>query len=183
MNMNGIIYNQLIENYFSKDIHKKIFDYVVGNKNILEKNKKMAFSSTYKTDEIPDFLSGFIHEKYNLYHFVGIQTLKGAHIAPHIDAEVHDYMKKKDPLFIIGYPEVIVYYADVCEDMVGGDLITNGETIRPITNSAIVLPKNQLHEVTEVKDYKRPRTVLICERYRIIEKYLNKIDTPIHECG
>jgi len=177
-------YNKLITNFLSEEERNNILDYITNNPLHKDYDNKKGFSITYKDNEVPDFLNKFREDKFNVYHFIGLYTFRNGSIAPHVDCDLLMYIKTKvNPRFIIGYPETIVYYADVCENMKGGNLIVNEEKFRPITNSAIKMEKGKLHSVTEVIDYKRPRLVLVCERYNLLEKYYNQLNTPIEREG
>lgn len=177
-------YNKLTSNFLDKEERNNILDYITNNPLYKDYDNKKGFSITYKIDEVPQFLNKFKDKKFNVYNFIGLYTFKNGSIAPHVDCDLLTYIKTKvNPRFIIGYPETIVYYADVCEYMKGGNLIVDNEKFKPVTNSAIKMEKGKVHRVTEVIDYKRPRLVLVCERYNILEKYYNKLNTPIERQG
>jgi len=178
-------YHELIKDFLKESDRNSILDWIANNPFLDDdENQKKGFASTYKKDELPDWLNSFKDEKYNIYNFIGFFTFVGGFIEPHTDHDLFSYVKRKiDPSFIIGFPETIVYYADVCENMVGGNLIVDDKEITPVTNSAVYLEKNKVHSVTEVKSFDRERIVLVCEKYFLIESYYNKLVTPIHRYG
>ena len=178
-------YHELTLNFLSEKNRSKIFDWISNNPYLDDDfNLKKGFAVTFKREELPEFLEDFKDDKFNTYNFIGFFTYKGGFIEPHVDDDLYLYVKEKiNPKFLISLPETIVYYVDVCENMVGGNLIVDNKEYTPITNSAMLLEKNKVHAVTEVKSFDRTRTVLVCEKYNIISKYRDTLDTPIYRYG
>lgn len=176
---------KLEENYLSETKRKQIFDWIHNHEYLDDDfNGKRCFAVTYKKDDLPDFLKCFIKGNFNVYNFVGFYTLQNGFIEPHIDTDLFDRVKEnygKD--FMIFLPETEVYYADVCPNMKGGEIIVNGEEFKPKTNSSITLPKNTEHSVNAVLEQNKYRTTLVCEKYFILKKYLDKLSTPWYHKG
>lgn len=145
--------------------------------------KRDAFNFTLKEDELPDFLSEFKSLKHNLYHFVAIRTHKSGSIDEHVDFALGEVLIQKQPGMFISKPETVVYYETIDSDMKGGELVIDGEVFKPGENTAVVMSPNTPHAVTAIEKTDKPRVVLVCERYRVLSKYLNDIETPNYQKG
>ena len=169
----------LNKNYLPEENRKKIFDWIHNHEYLDDDfNGKRCFAVTYKKDDLPDFLKCFIKGNFNVYNFVGFYTLRNGFIEPHIDTDLFDRIKEKDKNFMIFLPETEVYYADVCPEMQGGEIIVDEKEFKPVTNSSITLPRNTMHSVNKVLKQSRYRTTLVCEKYFLLKKYLDKLNTP-----
>ena len=64
--------------------------------------------------------------------------------------------------------------------MIGGELVLSDyiQPIKPCNNMAIILSPGTSHAVKAVKKSKRPRLVLVCERYYILSKFFTAIKSP-----
>jgi hypothetical protein len=142
-----------------------------------------AFNFTLKADELPDFLSEFKSPKHNLYHFVAIRTYKSGSIEEHVDFALGEVLVHKHPGMFISNPETVVYYETIDPDMKGGELIIGDDLLKPTENTAVVISPGIPHAVTAIKEAVKPRVVLVCERYRVISKYLKDIKTPEYKKG
>lgn len=142
-----------------------------------------AFNFTLKADELPDFLSEFKTPKHNLYHFVAIRTYKSGSIEEHADFALGEVLMHKHPGMLISKPETVVYYETIDPNMEGGELVIDQNTFKPIENTAVIMSPGTLHAVTAIEKTIKPRVVLVCERYRVLSKYLNGIETPEYKKG
>jgi len=52
-----------------------------------------------------------------------------------------------------------------------------------VQNTAVIMSPNTSHAVTAIKEAVKPRVVLVCERYRVLSKYLKDIKTPDYQKG
>ena len=142
-----------------------------------------AFNFTLKADELPDFLSEFKSPKHNLYHFVAIRTHKSGSIEEHVDFALGEILIHKHPGMFISKPETVVYYETIDPSMKGGELIIDHSTFKPTENTAVIMSPGTLHAVTAIEETTKPRVVLVCERYRVLSKYLKDIETPEYKKG
>lgn len=142
-----------------------------------------AFNFTLKADELPDFLSEFKSPKHNLYHFVAIRTYKSGSIEEHVDFALGEVLMRKHPGMFISKPETVVYYETIDPSMKGGELILDHNTFNPTENTAVIMSPGTLHAVTAIEETTKPRVVLVCERYRVLSKYLKDIETPEYKKG
>ncbi len=184
MDVKHNMYNKLHLNFLTEDNRQQIYKWIETNPNLdQDDNNKLGFASTYSIDQIPDFLESFKDDKFNVYNFIGFYTYKNGFIEPHVDSDFYSYVKRRiDPGLIINLPQTIVYYVDVCKNMIGGEIVVD-DKIKPITNSYIELERNKLHSVTSVESYDTPRMTLVCEKYKILKPYLSKLNLPIHRKG
>jgi hypothetical protein len=142
---------------------------------------RKAFSATFKTGEAPPLLRIFEGDA-NVYHFVGIVTeLKGA-IVEHIDEELVNYFRDHRDVEI-RYPNTLVYYVDIDENMEGGQLLVDGFSISPQTNMLVQLDPKTPHAVAAVSKLSKPRIVLVCEQYKLLKYNVDFLDTPKYERG
>ena len=147
-----------------------------------EKTARDAFNFTLRADELPDFLTKFKSPKHNLYHFVAIRTYKSGSIDEHIDFALGEQLIH-DRGMLISKPETVVYYETIDPDMKGGELVISGDIFKPVENTAVIMAPNTTHAVTAIEEAVKPRVVLVCERYRVLSKYLNDIETPNYQKG
>lgn len=89
----------------------------------------------------------------------------------------------KHPGMLISKPETVVYYETIDPNMEGGELVIDQNTFKPIENTAVIMSPGTLHAVTAIEKTIKPRVVLVCERYRVLSKYLNGIETPEYKKG
>lgn len=142
-----------------------------------------AFNFTLKADELPEFLSEFKSLKHNLYHFVAIRTHKSGSIEEHVDFALGEVLIHKQPGMFISNPETVVYYATIDSNMKGGELVIGDDTFKPVENTAVIMSPGTPHAVTAIEETTKPRVVLVCERYRVLSKYLKDIETPEYKRG
>tara|TARA_R110000803_G_scaffold35966_1_gene77515 strand:- start:118 stop:666 length:549 start_codon:yes stop_codon:yes gene_type:complete len=148
-----------------------------------KKTDREAFNFTLKQDELPDFLAEFKSSKHNLYHFVAIRTHKSGSIDEHVDFALGEVLIHKQPGMFISNPETIVYYETIDPDMKGGELIVEHNSFKPTENTAVILAPGTPHAVSAIEETVKPRVVLVCERYRILSRYLKDIKTPEYKKG
>ena len=142
---------------------------------------RKAFSATFKAEELPPLLRVFEGDA-NVYHFVGIVTeVKGA-LVEHVDEELVNYFRDHRDVEI-RYPNTLVYYVDIDENMEGGQLLVEGTSVPLETNMLVHLPPKTLHGVAEVTKLTRPRIVLVCEQYKLLKYNVDFLDTPKYERG
>jgi hypothetical protein len=67
--------------------------------------------------------------------------------------------------------------------MKGGELIVEHNLFKPIENAAVILAPGTPHAVSAIEETGKPRVVLVCERYRLLSKYLKDIKTPEYKKG
>lgn len=148
-------------------------------------NTRRAFSVTYNKQSLPEMLSHYTTETHNVYNFVGIVTLSSGHIPEHVDDDLVVYLKSiNTPPALIRYPkQTVVYYVDICEDMIGGDLIYNDIKYKPETNMVVTFPSNEPHAVEAIQQTTRPRVVLVCEKYNLLSILSNRFTTPNWRAG
>ena len=144
---------------------------------------RVAFSFTLKADELPDYLLKFKTSKHNLYHFVAIKTFKSGAIEEHVDFALGEDLIEEQPGIMISRPETVIYYETIDNEMLGGKLILRDTEITPKENTAVILNPGVPHGVSEIQRTEKPRTVFVCERYRVLSKYLNNIKTPEYSRG
>ena len=148
-----------------------------------KKTDREAFNFTLKQDELPDFLAEFKSPKHNLYHFVAIRTHRSGSIEEHVDFALGEVLIHKQPGMFISNPETVVYYETIDTNMKGGDLIIDHDTLKPTENAAVIMSPGTPHAVTAIEETTKPRVVLVCERYRVLSKYLKDIETPEYKRG
>lgn len=142
---------------------------------------RQAFSATFKDTDLPPLLHPF-KSTANAYHFVGIITGEKGAISEHIDEELVNYFLEHRGVHI-RYPETLIYYIDVDDNMEGGQLLAEGTSVSPQTNMAIQIDPKTPHSVTSITESNKPRIVLVCERYKLLKFNLDYLDTPIYERG
>jgi hypothetical protein len=147
-----------------------------------ECTKREAFNFTLKLDELPGFLTEFKSLRHNLYHFVAIRTYKSGSIDEHIDFALGEQLIHNQGM-LISKPETVVYYETIDPDMKGGELIIGDDTFKPVENTAVIMSPGTPHAVTAIEETTKPRVVLVCERYRVLSKYLKNIETPEYKKG
>ena len=147
------------------------------------KTDREAFNFTLKRDELPDFLVEFKSLKHNLYHFVAIRTYKSGSIDEHVDFALGEGLIHKQPGMFISNPETVVYYETIDSNMKGGELIVDHNSFKPTENTAVILAPGTPHAVSAIEETVKPRVVLVCERYRILSRYLKDIKTPEYKKG
>ena len=147
--------------------------------------KRRAFSATYKKEDLPKELSEFVTEKHNVYHFIGIETCNSGSISEHVDCDFQEIFISEHPGGRIGLPETVVYYADIDKSMEGGELILNDyiPPVKPVSNMAVILESGTPHAVNAVVKANKPRLVLVCERYYILSKYIDLVESPKYREG
>lgn len=149
------------------------------NKN----TERSAFNFTLKSDELPDFLSEFKSPKHNLYHFVAIKTYKSGSIDEHVDFALGEVLIHNHPGIFISNPETVIYYETVDPNMKGGELVIEHNLLKPVENTAVIIAPGTPHAVTAIEETVKPRIVLVCERYRVLSRYLKYIETPEYKKG
>ena len=174
---------ELEKNVLSEECRSKIYDWIHTNEYLDDETVMRSFSVTFKKDEVPDFLNYFIRDNFNVYNFIGFFAGETGYIEPHVDTDLFDRVKGMDKNFLIFLPDTQVYYVDVDPEMIGGEIIIDDESIKPLTNSTVTMPPNRIHSVNEVKKCKKVRTTLVCERYKIFKTYEDKLETPWYRQG
>ena len=174
---------ELKKNLLSEEYNNKIYDWMHNNEYLDDEKILKSFSVTFKKDELPDYLQHFIKGNFNVYNFIGILASESGKIPPHVDTDLFRIIKEKDKSFMIFLPETEVYYVDIDPEMEGGEIVIDDITIKPVSNSSVTLPANKMHSVNEVKKCKKVRTTLVCEKYKIFNTYLNKLETPWYRVG
>jgi len=149
------------------------------NKN----TERSAFNFTLKSDELPDFLSEFKSPKHNIYHFVAIKTYKSGSIDEHVDFALGEVLIHNHPGIFISNPETVIYYETVDPNMKGGELVIEHNLLKPVENTAVIIAPGTPHAVTAIEETVKPRIVLVCERYRVLSRYLKDIETPEYKKG
>ena len=69
--------------------------------------------------------------------------------------------------------------------MEGGELILNDyiPPVKPVSNMAVILESGTPHAVNAVVKANKPRLVLVCERYYILSKYIDLVESPKYREG
>ena len=181
---------KLKENYLPEDQCKEIYEWIHTNKYLKDDGEgKRVFCNTYKKDELPNFLKYNIKGIFNVYHFIGMYSVKRGYIAPHMDDDLHETLLDEYPDLGIPQkqpwlpPETEVYYVDVCPEMQGGEIVMDDISYTPKRNSSITIPMGKLHSVNSITHQKRFRTALVCEKYFLSKKYLDLLQTPLYKAG
>jgi len=177
---------KLKENYLPEDQCKEIYEWILTNKYLTDDGEgKKCCTSTYKKDDLPNFLKYNIKGIYNAYHFIGICSINRGYIAPHVDDDLYETLIDTYPDSDIPDPqpwlppETEVYYVDICPEMQGGEIVMDNIKYEPKRNSSITIPIGKLHSVTPITHQKRFRTALVCEKYFLRKKYLDLLQTPL----
>ena len=157
-----------------------IYNWIVSNELLSDpENGKRGFNITYRDIDLPDFLNFCSCTKYNVYHVIGLILDTDVKIDAHIDCELMSHRHQ-----FLTLPNTYIYYVDIDENMKGGDLVIESDTvIRPVSNMAIVNEAGIEHSVTEIKYCSKPRIMLVCERYRFFKRYYDALRTPIYAKG
>jgi len=180
---------KLEKNYLPEHQRNQIYNWIHTHEYLDDDdNGKRCFAVTYKKEDLPDFLKFVIKENFNVYNFIGFYTLKNGYIEPHVDRDLCDRIQGKEipnipEDFFISLPETEVYYADICSKMEGGEIVVDGVSYAPKTNSSITLPRNKEHSVNAITHQEKLRTTLVCEKYFILKKYLKTLQTPLFHKG
>jgi len=182
--------SKLKENYLHEDQCKEVYEWIHTNKYLKDDGEgKRVFCNTYKKDELPNFLKYNIKGIFNVYHFIGMYSVKRGYIAPHVDDDLHETLLDEYPDLGIPQkqpwlpPETEVYYVDVCPEMQGGEIVMDDISYTPKRNSSITIPMGKLHSVNSITHQKRFRTALVCEKYFLSKKYLDLLQTPLYKAG
>tara|TARA_B100001093_G_C26479138_1_gene864063 strand:+ start:160 stop:693 length:534 start_codon:yes stop_codon:yes gene_type:complete len=174
---------ELKTNLLSEGYRNEIYNWIHNSEYLDNKSTLRSFSVTFKKDEVPDFLKHFITGNYNVYNFIGFFAGETGRIEPHVDTDLFDTVKEKDKSFMIFLPETEVYYVDIDPEMIGGEIVIDETSIKPVTNSSVTIPPNKVHSVNEVKKCKKVRTTLVCEKYKIFKTHIDKLETPWYRVG
>ena len=160
-----------------------ILDWITTNEHLDSfGSSRQAFNATYKDKDLPTFLQPFKCAGCNAYHFVGIITHELGAIDEHVDEElVHYFLEEKHRP--IRYPDTVVYYVDIDEEMVGGELIVDNIPVPPKSNLAISFPSKTSHSVNAISQSGRPRIVLVCEQYKLLNINYIALETPMLRRG
>jgi len=180
---------QIEYNIFTNEYRKEIIQGITSCQYLAAtdpgtKNIKEAFCTTFTINQkvqvenylpfIDIILDDILDPDCNLFHMVAMVLYASSEITEHIDDNlIHTYGDD-----IIKHPKcTTVYYANVPDSMIGGELISENLTITPVTNSLITIPGNVPHRVTEITQATEPRITLIIEQYKVIKYNLQKYDT------
>lgn len=183
------------ENILTETERKKVVDWITQNEYLdsfnntsdNEDTSRAAFSVTFKSTDLPEILNFMKDKRTNIYNMVGIVTHKSGDIPEHVDDDFVWYMKDNDmPGMFIKHPNTTcVYYANVPEDMTGGDTILKYDdivTVPPKQNSTVEFTSDTPHSVTAMQA-SGPRVVLVCEKYTLLKPALELLNTPIYRKG
>ena len=180
---------QITESFLNKEeieITKKWlskYDFLWKDFSTDKETKRKAFTGTFTKDNLPIQFKNFKTNKHNLYHIVAISTLKSGSIEPHIDSDFRDRLISEIPGSMVSFPETVIYYFEIDENMKGGSLVINNVSIKPVKNSAITIEPKTSHSVTSITETGKPRIALVCERYFIRGNILKNIKTPDYREG
>lgn len=142
-----------------------------------------AFSATFIKEDVPNIFKKFITDKHNLYHFIFLITESHNEIKEHVDGDFRDIINEELPGNIINFPETVVYYYQIDENMEGGKLCIENSKITPRKNMAVVIPQNIPHSVSEITNASIPRFSIVCERYYILNRLRTKLNSPMFREG
>jgi hypothetical protein len=182
------------KNYLKESDRKNILSWIVDNEHLKdfsdntttnESTIRHAFSVTYTKDNIPELLKCFVESDANVYNFISVVTSRAGDIPEHVDDDLTCYMMENNfPAMYVKMPNTTnVYYVDVCPVMEGGDLVCDDVIVKPETNMMVELPGGTPHAVTQIVKCKRPRVVLVCERYRLLRTAADMLNTPMYRDG
>ena len=157
------------ENVFSQDVRERIYNLVIGNHPIGEQKMHLR-DVTHSKETLPGDLRWVVRNDCNVYNFLCMSYTVSDELEEHVDEDLVPHLKNAGvPAYYIKNPvETTVYYIDVCEEMVGGELIYGDKIIQPKTNMCITFPSDTPHSVNEVSHVTRPRVTLVCEKYRLL---------------
>lgn len=182
------------KNHLQDRDRKKILSWIIDNEHLKDFSKstttsnstlRQAFSVTFSKKNIPEVLNSFVKPDANVYNFICVVTSKAGDIPEHVDDDLTCHMLENNfPAMYVKLPSATnVYYVDVCPVMEGGDLVCEDVIIKPETNMMVELPGGTPHAVTEIVKCKRPRVVLVCERYRLLRAAVDMLNTPNYRDG
>lgn len=162
--------------YTTDDTRTRILDWILHNDHLKAfdnpdgSTRREAFSIAYHSDTLPDWLKCFETGGVNVYNFIAIATYNSGEIDPHVDDDLVHHMRELNiPGIYISLPQsTCVYYVDICEHMIGGELICGDDVYVPIINSCVELSRGEVHSVRAIESCDQPRVVLVCEHYRIL---------------
>ena len=78
---------------------------------------------------------------------------------------------------------MLIYYADIDDNMEGGELVVEDNKIPPQTNMLVQLAPKTPHGVSPVSKLTSPRIVLVCEQYKLLKFNLDYLETPRYDRG
>ena len=171
-------------NSFSCDEREKIYNLVIGDHFTNNQNTGLK-DVTYSIETLPKELNSFVRNDCNIYNFICMLYTVSDEVEEHVDEDLVPHLTHAGvPVYYIKPPvETTVYYIDVCDEMIGGELICKEATIQPKTNMCITFPSDMPHSVNEVTHVTRPRVTLVCEKYRLLPGVLKYIKLPwFREC-
>ena len=183
MNTTNII---RVDNILPEEERVKLLKWIVDNP-LMENDgcEKRAFAIAFRGEDLPEKLSFFKHDKYNLYNCVFFTTTNNGYIEPHVDTDFLKFVKMSDKYNHIkmSLPSTVVYYVQVDGDMIGGELVVGDDISMPRENTTLEIGRGVLHSVRKIEHATVPRVAIACERYNIIPSYLDQIKTPIIRPG
>lgn len=185
---------QIKTNFLDVDHNNQLYKWLTTNEYLdcfdatdtdKSDTQRRAFSITYDINNVPVLLRHYVTDEYNVYNFVGIITETSGDIPEHVDDDLVSYMRSINiPEILIKYPKCTdVYYVDICEDMSGGCLIHENKAYQPQSNMLVTFSSNDLHAVTAVESLSRPRVVLVCEKYKLLSRVVDILNTPVFRSG
>lgn len=181
------------QNILDETSRLELVTWITTNENLLKFNTttvsedtdRYAFSVTFDDNTLPDMLHFFRSPGTNIYNFVGIMTKASGDIPEHVDEDFKCYMEGTDiPKYLIKEPHTTtVYYAQIDDNMIGGDTIIGDQTYPAKQNTTLSFPSNTPHSVTSMKTPGLPRVVLVCEKYKIMRVCMKYLEFPIYRAG
>ena len=181
------------KNYLSNSDREDILRWILNNQHLQEFNTttessdtdRLAFSATFTKNNLPDIFKTFIDKKSNVYNFICVVTRSVGDIPEHVDDDLTCYMRTNDfcPMYVKLPSKTEVYYVDICDRMVGGELQVDDKQIKPETNMLVSIPGGVSHSVRGIDKCTRPRVALVCEHYRLLRHVVEQLNTPNYRHG
>lgn len=175
-----------IENILTENSREKLLNWILNN-SLLEDDEyeKKAFAIAWCDKTLPAKLSFFKTPEYNVYNCVFFTTTNNGYIEEHIDTDFVKFLKTTSRYshIIAGYPSTSVYYVQIDDNMVGGELVVGDEMVKPRQNSCLEIGRGVRHSVNKILKTNLARVAIACERYKIMSSHMNQIDFPIARPG
>ncbi|MBS2033733.1 2OG-Fe(II) oxygenase [bacterium] len=152
-----------------------------------------GFSAAFRRDGLPKarrtfpefgpYLDLVMESGYNAFFLNPLVIFRGGSVEAHIDCSLRSYTLPLEP----PYPgKVSVYYAQVPEELEGGELLLSDARgqelgrIKPVTNMLVQFDGELMHRVTPFESsgeavLERSRISLVCEHYRLEPSLLLRV--------
>lgn len=166
-------------NVLGESKRKQILSFILDNEYLTDFSvndtaskytDRKAFSVTYIDRDLPEILCHYKSSRYNVYNFIGIETINHGDLPTHEDDDLFCHLRDQGaPDLYNKLPEeTTVYYAQICETMQGGNLCCEDTIITPVQDMLVTFSSNEPHSVTSVEQTNKSRVCLVCEKYKLL---------------